>query len=269
MSPVAFCALRAPGQRVVRATKGIGGFTLFEMMITLMIFGLLVAMVFVLMTGILESAATLQDNQNRGDQVTALYDFMKSKLTMMPARATVASYSRGDGEGLVQNGILFGNNNLATAIDAKIQPNGLYLLRLTSFTTASGGQDPQDARVVLTQSVTTDDPTLSWTTLLKDVKTLNWKFQDAQLVQWDTTWTSTTVPNLVELDFQGGGDLQATTMDFWVPKINPISVHIQANGTTGGTTGGGTGTRGGNGGNPPGQPGQPGQPPRIRPGGGQ
>ena len=226
------------------------GFTLFEMVVTVTILLLLAGMVFVLMTGILESASTLQDNQNRSDRITALYDYIKNKLTMMPARATIVSYSRGDGEGLVQNGILFGNTNLATAIDAKIQPNGLYLLRLTSLASSNAGQETQDARVTLTQSVTTDDPTLSWTTLITDVKTLTWKFQDATLVQWDTTWTSATTPNLVEFDFQGGGDIQPTTMDFWVPKINPISVHINANTgqvTTGGGTHTGTGT-GGNGG---------------------
>ncbi len=32
-----------------------------------------------------------------------------------------------------------------------------------------------------------------------------------------------------------------TTMDFWVPKINPITVHIQANGTPGGGSGGAAG----------------------------
>ena len=33
-------------------------------------------------------------------------------------------------------------------------------------------------------------------------------------------------PNLVEFSMQPAGDLQPTTMDFWIPKINPVSVHI-------------------------------------------
>jgi hypothetical protein len=214
------------------------------MMISLVVLLLLAGMVFELMTGILESAATLQDNQDRGDRTAALCDFVKTKLTMMPARSTIASYSRGDGEGLIQNGIIFGNTNLATAIDGKIQPNGLYLLRVCSYATSATGQESQDARVTLTQSVTTDDPTLSWTPLIKDVKTLTWKFQDATLVQWDTTWTTTATPNLVELDLLAGGDLQPTTLDIWVPKINPIQVRIQPN------SGSGTPGRGGGGANP-------------------
>ena len=161
------------------------GFTLLEMMITVSVFLILAVMIFDLMSGVLQGASTLQDNQNHSDEISSLYTFLKNKLTLMPARSTLASYARGDGEGLIQNGIIFGNTNLATAIDAKIQPNSLYLLRLTSFATDASAQQPQDARQVLMQSVTTDDPTLVWTPLIKDVKTLDWKFQDAALVQWD------------------------------------------------------------------------------------
>ena len=58
----------------------------------------------------------------------------------------MASYRRGDGEGLIQNGIIFGNTNLATAIDAKSQPNSLYLLRVTSFATDASAQNPRCPR---------------------------------------------------------------------------------------------------------------------------
>jgi prepilin-type N-terminal cleavage/methylation domain-containing protein len=244
---------RTPRPAVAGYLRSKRGFTLFEMVITVVILLVLAGMVFVLMTGILTSAATLEDNQNRNDQLTALDDFIKTKLMSLPARSTIASYARGDGEGLVQNGIIFGNTNLATAIDGKIQPNGLYLLRLTTFATTENSQESQDARVTLTQAVTTDDPTLTWTELIKDVKTMAWKFQDPTQVQWDTAWTANNTPNLIEFDMQGGGDRLPTTMDFWVPKINPISVHIQANpGAPGGGGHSGTGT-GGQG------------PPRIRP----
>jgi type II secretory pathway component PulK len=204
------------------------------MMITVSVFLILSIMIFDLMSGTLQGAAALQDNQIRSDQLSALYAFVKNKLTMMPARSSIASYSRGDGEGLIQNGIIFGNTNLATAIDGKLQPDSLYLIRLTSYATDASAQEAQDARQVLMQSVTTDDPTLVWTPLIKDVKTLEWKFQDAALVQWDTTWTNNATPNLIEFTLQAPGDTQTTTMDFWVPKINPVNVQIQANTGAGG-----------------------------------
>jgi prepilin-type N-terminal cleavage/methylation domain-containing protein len=207
-----------PHQRRLRT-----GFTLLEMMITLAIFVLLAAAVFGIMTGVLQSTASLQDNQNHRDQVEALNAYLKNKLTEMPAASTINSYQRGNGEGLVQNGIIFGTANQATAVDAKVQANGYYLLRLTTYTTEAGPNQPQDARQVLQQSATTDDPTVIWRPLIEDIKTLDWKFLDFNVTQWVDLWGTGSKPNLVEFSMQPAGDLQPTTMDFWIPKITPIT----------------------------------------------
>ena len=193
-------------------------------MITLAIFILLAAAVFGIMTGVLQGTATLQDNSNRRDQVAALNAFLKKKLGEMPPASTLVSYQRGDGEGLTQNGILFGTKNLATAIDAKAQANGYYALRLAKFATEAGQGQPQDARQVLQQAVATDDPTLAWTPLIGDLKTLDWKFLDFNQTVWVELWSSSTKPNLVEFSMQPAGDLQPATMDFWLPKIEAASV---------------------------------------------
>jgi prepilin-type N-terminal cleavage/methylation domain-containing protein len=227
--------MNAPAFPCTRRVRG--GFTLLEMMITLAVFLLLAAAVFELLTGVLQSASVLQDNANRTDRLVALDAFLAHKLTQMPARSTIASYQRGDGEGLIQNGIVFGNTNLATAIDAKSQPNGLYLLRITSFATTADATSPQDARQVLNQLVTTDDASLTWTPLVKDIKTLTWRFQDASLVQWDNIWLQANTPNLVELSLQVAGDPAPTVLDYWVPLIQPVQVHIHSTSTS--TTGGG------------------------------
>jgi prepilin-type N-terminal cleavage/methylation domain-containing protein len=205
-----------------------GGFTLLEMMLTLAIFLLLAGAVAGILTGVLQSTATLQDDQGRRDQVTALNAYLKKKLGELPARSSLVSYQRGEGEGLVQNGIIFGNTNFATAIDAKIQPNGYYTLRLSTFETAAGPDEPADARQALQQSVTTDDPTVVWTTLVTDIKTLDWKFLDFNSTLWVEIWSSSTQPNLTELSVQVAGDTQPTTMDFWLPKIDTISISAAA-----------------------------------------
>jgi prepilin-type N-terminal cleavage/methylation domain-containing protein len=209
----------SPSLRSFRARAT--GFTLLEMMITLAIFILLAAAVFGILTGVLQSTSTLQDNQNHRDEVAALNAFLKKKLVEMTSTSSIASYQRGDGEGLVQNGIIFGNANLATVVDAKIQANGYYTLRLTTFATEAGQNNPQDARQVLQVAVTTDDPTLTWTPLMEDIKTLDWKFLDFNATVWVDLWNSSTNPNLVEFSMQPAGDLQPATMDFWLPKITP------------------------------------------------
>ena len=205
-----------------------GGFTLLEMMITLAVFILLASAVFGLMTGVLQSSSTLLDSQNRRDEVAALNAYLKNQLSGMTARSTLVSYQRGDGEGLTQNGILFGTTNLATAIDAKVQANGYYTLRLATFATTAAPDQPQDARQALLQLVTTDDPTVSWTKLLGDLKTIDWKFQDLNVTDWVEQWNAGTNPNLIEFTMQPAGDIQPTTMDFWIPKLNRINIRIAA-----------------------------------------
>jgi prepilin-type N-terminal cleavage/methylation domain-containing protein len=202
------------------------GFTLLEMMITLAIFLLLAGAVFGLMTGVLQGTSTLQDNQNRRDQIEALSAFLKNKLGEMPATSTVSSYQRGDGEGLAQNGIIFGTANLATAVDAKPQANGYYVLRLTTLPGAILNGQLQDARTTLLQLVSTDDPSLVWTPLITDLKTLNWQFEQFNVTPWVEAWNSPPNPNLIEFSMQPAGELQPTTMDFWLPRIQTVSLHI-------------------------------------------
>ena len=216
--------------------RRIGGFTLIEMMITLAIFVLLAGAVFGLMTGVLQGTSTLQDNQDRRDQVAALNAFLKKKLSELPAASTIGSYQRGNGEGLTQNGIIFGTRNFAAVIDAKLQANGYYALRLTTFTTEAGTDQPQDARQVLQLGVTADDPTLTWTPLMGDIKTLDWKFLDFNSTVWVDLWSGSNKPNLVEFSMQPAGDLQLTTMDFWVPKIEAVTVNVAPKSSTTGTT---------------------------------
>jgi len=216
----------------VRSSRANVGFTLLEMMITLAIFVLLAAAVFGLMTGVLQSTSTLQDDQNRRDEVAALNAFLKKKLGEMPVASTLDSYQRGDGEGLVQNGIIFGTANLATAVDAQVQANGYYALRLATFATGAGSGQVQDARQVLQQAVTSNDPTLTWTALMGDIKTLDWKFLDFNATLWVDLWGTSNKPNLVEFSMQPAGDLQPTTMDFWLPKIDSITLKIVPQATT-------------------------------------
>jgi prepilin-type N-terminal cleavage/methylation domain-containing protein len=206
-----------------RCRRNDSGFTLFEMMITLAIFLMLAAAVFGIMAGVIQSTSTLQDNQNRRDQVEALTAYLKKQLVELPTSSTLVSYQRGTGEGLLQNGIIFGTVNLASALDGKIQSNGYYSLRVATFSTGASLDQGQDARQVLLQLVTADDPTLVWTPLITDLKTLDWKFQDVNVVQWVDLWTSTTKPNLVEFSMQIAGDLQPTTVDLWLPKIDTVS----------------------------------------------
>jgi type II secretory pathway pseudopilin PulG len=243
-STAALCSLRSfAAKKLLARRRQIHSFTLLEMMITLAIFILLVAAIFGIMMAVFQSTASLQDNQNRRDQIEALNGFLKKQLGEMSATATIGTYQRGNGEGLVQNGIIFGTTNSAMVIDAKVQPNGYYALRLAAFTNVVDQDQPQDARQVLQQAVTGDDSTLAWTSLIGDLKTLDWTFLDFNATQWVELWTSPSKPNLVQFSMQPAGELQPVTMDFWLPPLVATVI------TTGGVGGGGAGE--GAGGPPP------------------
>jgi type II secretory pathway pseudopilin PulG len=194
-----------------------GAFTLVEMVVTLSVFILLSAAIFGIITGVLRSASSLQENQNRGDQGMALNAFLRSKLGGLPAQSVMISYRRGDGEGLDQNGIIFGTSGLLTAIDAKIQPNGLYSLRVATFSPGPANSDPVDLFEGL---VTSNDSSLAWTGLIRDLKHIDWKFEDSYGDPWADLWTAVNgKPTLVEFSMQIAGDVRPSVMDFWIPPL--------------------------------------------------
>jgi hypothetical protein len=106
-----------------------------------------------------------------------------------------------------------------------VQPNSYYTLRVATYSTGGNTDGAvQDARQILLQDVTTNDPSLTWTSLMTDIKTIDWKFLDFNQTQWVELWSSGTKPNLAEFTMQPAGDLQSTTMDFWIPKIDPVAI---------------------------------------------
>lgn len=205
---------------------GKAGFTLVEMIITMAIFILLSASVFGIVTGVLQTTSALQDNQTRKDQAVALTAFLQRKLGRLAAPDKLTSYQRGTGDGLVQNGIVFGNDDVVTVLDAKVQNNGYYTFRLAVLHGTTGNEDLLSKMTIL---VTQDDPSLAWTTLMRDVQHIDWQFQDLNQPQWLDIWQNSAVrPVLVELSFQQAGDLQKVTTDFWIPRIDPVPLPVSS-----------------------------------------
>ena len=202
------------------------GFTLIEMMMALTIFILLAGAVFGIMTGVLQGTATLQDSQAHRDVVDALDLFLKQQFSSIPPSGSLTSYIRGDGDGLDQTGVIYGTGAQATAIDAIRQPNGYYTLRLTTYVSTYVNGTLPDARQTLQIMVSNNDPELAWTPLVKDLKDLSWKFEDQNATQWADLWIGNGKPSFIEFSVLPAGDLVAAKMDYWLPKVDPISLNI-------------------------------------------
>ena len=205
--------------KAFRSFSGCRAFTLVEVLVTMMVFIILAGAVFGIISGVLTSAATLQENQNRRDEITALQEFLRMKLTNLSGRDEVFTYRRGNGEGLVPNGIVIGTSTQAIALDAKIQANGYYTLRETgSFVSASGNLSSAQ---MLAQEIIRDDSSVAWRPLIQDVQRIEWKFQGTGAPDWMSEWiTSAMKPNLVEFSLQLAGDLQPDVMNFWLPPVH-------------------------------------------------
>jgi len=220
MNPRAWISFR-------RRTKR--GFTLLEMMVTLAIFMLLATAVFGIIVETLRSTSTLQDNQGHRDQMVALNAFLKKKIEGLGPESFLVSYRRGNDEGLAQNGIAFGRVSDVIVIDAKPQVNGYYLIRL-GRAKIEGGSSLNGGIVgfKLPPGVLSDDGEgVEWTSLLRDVRAVGWKFRETGSDQWVNVHASPSPePNLVELTVQLAGDLQPTTMDFWIPHISAVPLSL-------------------------------------------
>lgn len=200
-------------------------FTLLEMMIAMAVFLLLTAAVFGMITGVLETTSTLTDNQNRRDQIMSLNAFMTTQLRDLSPRGSLISYQRGSGDGLKLNGIIWGEAGSAQVLDAKIQPNGLYLLRLAS---AGRGDIPEGSAdtplTLLARLASSDDSSLTWTPLVRDVKTVEWKFKDLNATDWLEQWPNRGAkPMWMEFTMQIAGELHPALMDFWIPPVVNVS----------------------------------------------
>ena len=208
-------------------TAPAGGFTLLEMMITLAIFILLAAAVFGMMTGVLQSTSSLQDNQNRRDQIVALNAFLKNKLggharrkhaQFLPARRRRGLDAKR--HHLRQHQLGHGDRRQGAA-QRLLHPAPGHLCDRGRARPAPGC-----ATGSFSKRVTTDDPTLAWTPLITDSRRSTGNSWISTSTALGRSLEQSTKPNLVEFSMQPAGDLQPTTMDFWVPKIDPISVSI-------------------------------------------
>jgi type II secretory pathway pseudopilin PulG len=200
------------------------GFTLLEMIIALAVFIFLCASVFGLMSSVLESTAGLQDNQNHSDLTERFHAFLDRKLKGLPAQSTVISYQRTQG-GTNQDGIIVGYNENLIAIDAKAQPNGYYTLRFASFDSSTMPANMASSPALFFETNIIQDTGIAWTPLIRDVSQFSWKFQSLNAADWVYLWSDpANPPNLVEFSFQQAGDLQPSTMDFWLPHMVAIRI---------------------------------------------
>jgi prepilin-type N-terminal cleavage/methylation domain-containing protein len=211
------------------------GFTLIEMMITLGVFLLLAGAIFSIFGATLQSASTLEDNQNREDETQALGSWLRQSLLALPAEGNLVSYHR-DGRPFDVSGIIWGAGDDLRALDLQPQANGNYTLRLASYRPGDAGSlsglppGPAGYTAALAAfqtQVFQDDPGLSWRPLIRDLKSVDWRFRTANV----TVWQDTSVggkPVLAEMTLQAAGATGPIVDDFWIPPVQSAGLPTSA-----------------------------------------
>ena len=202
------------------------GFTLIEMIITLCVFLLLAGAIFSIFGATLESASTLQDNQNREDSAQALESWLRHSFQALPADGVLISYHR-DSQALPVSGVIWGAGADLRALDLQRQPNGNDLLRMANYqpdkddSSLRSGDALKSAELTKFQEqVLSEDPALAWRPLMRDIKSMGWRFRK----QSGGNWADTSVagkPLVAELVFQAAGVKAAIVNDFWIPPLQP------------------------------------------------
>ncbi len=191
---------------------------MIEMLVTLAVFILLTACVFGIVSSVLQSAASLRDNQQRRDQSAALDLFVRTKLRQMTGSSVFFSYRNDDGGG-PHSGIIFDFVGHAEAFDAVAQPDGLYTLRYVDLPTGALTTAISPA-VMLGNEVANNDPPVAWQSLVRDIRSIDWKFQDANGSPWVAEWNNNgTRPALVQMSLQLAGEVRPSVSVFWIPPL--------------------------------------------------
>jgi hypothetical protein len=206
------------------------GFTLVEMVVTLGVFILLAASVFGILSAILQSSTGLADDQFREDEAGALTGYLQHKFRHIAEGGLMLTYRRtGQEQG---PGLVFGTAAEMVALEPAVAANGFCLLRETRFVPPRDSQlDARTQALLLERLVLRDDDGLVWTPLLRDVRTLAWRFQDARQPVWTRILPEVGAqPALIEMTLEIAGDRHARTADFWIPTIDAVTFFRWSNG---------------------------------------
>ena len=212
-----------------------GGFTLIEMLITLVVFLLLAGAIFSIFGATLQGATTLRDDQSRADEDEALGAWLRQSFLSLPADAALVSYHR-EGRPFNVSGIIWDAAGQLRALDLQPQANGHYLLRYCGTSaselglvlggvTGTAGYSPDLVR--FQTLVYHYDASLRWRVLVRDLKSADWRFRTANSTVWTDTFTGGK-PLLTELTFQPAGLSDPVVDDFWIPPLQPPSLGIAA-----------------------------------------
>ena len=237
------------------------GFSLLEVMLSLVLLMLLAGGLFGLVDACLQATYDMRWVELRRQETVGLIDLCRRSFAALPARATVELRARQEeGEYFPElvlrdaSGCMawsdedYGANTVVLGVRPELGGLvNLSVLRLNEDETTEHYRDPDQEEL--------------WLALLSDLHEVRWEFYEQRSDRWTEEWTEGMGrPTLIRLCLLLAGEDEEIGTTFWLPPVKESSTTSTSSGSSGGG-GGGTPTDSA----PPGGGGSPGGGP---PGGG-
>lgn len=216
-----------PGSVTLHPRRAVG-FTLFEMIIALSMFVLLIAGIFSISQSTLELTESISLSQDRSLIRQNFIEFMRRSFRTLPGEAEVRlSVKQSGGSYVPTLNIANGGSSFTpgtslapdTSMDvyAEERPGGYLRVMLRVL------DQKQTQAIRSNQSVrySKDQITLP---LLDNVSRFEWKFYDASTNRWENNWKQARRPILAEMNLQLDDGFESRSV-FWLPPIVPNAVN--------------------------------------------
>jgi prepilin-type N-terminal cleavage/methylation domain-containing protein len=195
------------------------GFTLFEMIVVIMIFVLMAGGIYATVSAAVQASATLSEENLRNQRLNAFVSLLRRTLHNLPATARISGGVGTAGEGLPQlvlrdaPGVFaWGTGGPAAGtvvLAARPRLGGGREFSLLMLPSSLGEVERRDA---LDRG--------RWLRLVPDLRTARWRFFNPALQDWADDWPEEGGrPPLVELSLSLLGEEIPRSYVFWVPPV--------------------------------------------------
>ncbi|MEI6537852.1 MAG: prepilin-type N-terminal cleavage/methylation domain-containing protein, partial [Verrucomicrobiaceae bacterium] len=231
----------------LRSRPAMAAFTLLEVIIALTILAMFSGTLFAIIRGSVKAATEMQHVESENDQVNHFIRLCRQTFQNLPSTATVTLKVTQAGTPAMQELTVSGANEMFS-----FGPNPISykdtIIGLRPVT--SGNQTAEDGQPIFNVSITREDiiPTdgnqnnalirssgvgvLSpddqgrvWMPLLPDTASLTWRCYKADDDTWEEEWSSTTLPELIEMNLQLSGRSHPIRVVYTLPTIKLTSAN--------------------------------------------
>ena len=226
------------------------GFTLFELVLAMLIAGLLLTAIFQMADGTVKSTHTMVEFQNEDIKREAFFNFLADHFERLPGNATFHLLSTSDSEPYLSE-MTF--QDAPSSFNWGGVPLSAEATRLVTVPSATGGVDVvleyYDIAILDGEEEEAEDENadpFASIVLLEDVRLFEWTVLDGRNYnttprdEWDYEWDSTTRrPNFVELLVKFSNDEPEVKRLFYIPtKVSPLTTSRQLQNSASGARGG-------------------------------